>query len=509
MSDKKQLSKADISKILDVYKKKQAAGEVSAIGRRVSADTAVHFHPQVASSPGFSSNSPSASGPGGGTAVNSIGNKELSSFASLPAYKQLKLQLKAADHTGIKKPYFMLHEGAARDVTVVDGRELLNFSTYDYLGLNADPRVNAAAAEAAARYGTSAGASRLVAGERPVHRALEQALAALYHTPDAVVYVGGYATNITTIASLFGPQDVIFADRLCHNSIMTGAQDSGAARIVYPHNDPQALRRLLEQNRSRHQRALIVTEGVFSMDGNIAKLQELIALKREFNAFLMVDEAHALGCIGAHGGGSREYFNLQSGDVDIWMGSLSKTLCSCGGFIAGCAELIELLKYKSPGFVYSVGLSPVLAASSLKALQLMQEESWRTEKLQHNGRLALEFARSLGLNTGLADGTAVLPIIIGSSLTAAFLSNLLVENGVCVLPIIYPVVPEGSARLRFFLSASHSEKQIKKALQLTADLLPEARRREAFFKERARELKNETLAQLQRQAAATSAAGDL
>lgn len=501
MSDKKQLSKADISKILDVYRKKQAAGAVSAIGRRANADSAVHAH-----APGTASGSASVGTAPSGTVLSTLENKELSSFASLPASRQLKLQLKAAEHTGIKKPYFMLHEGAARDVTVVDGRRLLNFSTYDYLGLNADPRINAAAAAAAERYGTSAGASRLVAGERPVHRELEQALAALYHTDAAVVYVGGYATNVTTIASLFGPQDVIFADRLCHNSIMTGAQDSGAARFAYPHNDPEGLRRLLEQNRSRHQRALIVTEGVFSMDGNIAKLRELIALKREFNAFLMVDEAHALGCIGEHGGGSREYFDLEPGDVDIWMGTLSKTLCSCGGFIAGCSDLIELLKYKSSGFVYSVGLSPVLAASSLKALQLMQEENWRTQKLQHNGRLALEFARSLGLNTGLADGTAVLPIIIGSSLTAAFLSNLLVENGVCVLPIIYPVVPEGSARLRFFLSASHSEEQIKQALQLTADLLPDARRKESYFRERARELKNETLEQLQRQAEAAGQA---
>lgn len=424
-----------------------------------------------------------------------LSDPALSSFADLPAYKQLQLQLKAAESTGIKRPYFMLHEGAAKDVTSVGGRTLLNFSTYDYLGLNADPRVNAAAAAAAERYGTSAGASRLVAGERPVHRELERALAEHYHTGDCVVMVSGYAANVTTIASLFGPQDVIFADKLCHNSIMTGAQDSGAVRITYAHNDPAALEELLKTNRARHQRALIVTEGVFSMDGNIAKLDALIELKHRYNAFLMVDEAHALGCIGEHGFGSIEYFGADAADVDIWMGTLSKSLCTCGGFIAGAHELIELLKYKASGFVYSVGISPVLAAASLKALELLHTESWRSRRLQDNCRFALGCARKLGLNTGLADGTAVLPVIIGSSLTAASLSNLLVDEGVCVLPIVYPVVPESSARLRFFFSERHSHEQIDKALRLTAKLLPEAKSREQGFIERAQQLKAQILQQ--------------
>ncbi len=403
------------------------------------------------------------------------------SFADFSAYRQLKVQLKVAASTGIAVPYFMLHQGLAKDLTEVDGRQLLNFSTYDYLGLNGDVRVNAAAAAAAERYGTSASASRLVAGERPVHRELEQALAQHYQTDDCVAMVSGYAANVTTIASLFGPQDVIFADELCHNSIMTGAKDSRAVRLIYPHNDMAALRQLLISNRSRHKRALIVTEGVFSMDGNIAPLSELTELKEEFNAFLMVDEAHALGCIGSTGAGSFEYAGIDPRRVDIWMGTLSKTLCTCGGFIAGEKALIELLKYKAPGFVYSVGLSPVLAAASLKALDLMHTESWRTQRLQENGKFALECARSLGLNTGLAEGTEILPVVVGSSMRAAFLSNLLLDAGVCVLPIIYPVVSEGAARLRFFLSASHSKEQIAHALELTAKLLPQARAREAQF----------------------------
>lgn len=406
---------------------------------------------------------------------------ELTSFAQLPAYKQLQVQLKVAATTGIAVPYFMLHQGLAKEYTEVAGRRLLNFSTYDYLGLNGDERLNAAAAAAAQRYGTSASASRLVAGERPIHRELEAALAAHYGAEDCVVMVSGFACNVTTIASLFGSGDVIYTDKLCHNSIMTGAQDSRAVRVIYPHNDMAALRELLVKTRALHQRALIVTEGVFSMDGNIAKLKELVALKREFNCFLMVDEAHALGCIGASGKGSFEQAGIDPSAVDIWMGTLSKTLCTCGGYIAGCRALIELLKYKASGFVYSVGISPVLAAVALEALTLSRQELWRTQKLQENGAFALRRARELGLNTGLAEGTAILPIIVGSSMKAAFLANLLLDHGICALPIIYPVVAENAARLRLFLSASHHQASIETALQSICNLLPEATAREAQF----------------------------
>ena len=221
-------------------------------------------------------------------------------------------------------------------------------------------------------------------------------------------------------------------------------------------------------------RIKIMTDGILLQEVKLDKLLSKYSV-------IMVDEAHALGCIGKSGAGSFEYAGIDPKRVDIWMGTLSKTLCTCGGFIAGEKALIELLKYKASGFVYSVGLSPVLAAASLKALDLMHTESWRTQRLQENGKFALECARRLGLNTGLAEGTEILPVVVGSSMTAAFLSNLLLDAGVCVLPIIYPVVSEGAARLRFFLSASHSKEQIAQALELTAKLLPQARAREAQF----------------------------
>lgn len=403
------------------------------------------------------------------------------SLEELPAYKRLQVQLKVGRATGVSQPFFMVHEGTAHATTVIDGRTCLNFSTYDYLGLNGDPRVNAAAFTAMEKYGTSASASRLVAGERPVHRELEKALAEHYGAEDSVVFVSGYATNVTVIATLFEKGDIIFEDALVHNSIVTGAVSSGATRVAVPHNDVKALERLLKERRHLHRRALIVTEGVFSMDGNCARLKELIALKKRYGCFLMVDEAHALGVTGKTGAGSFERAGVSPQEVEIWMGTLSKTLCTCGGYIAGSGALTELLRYTAPAFVYSVGLSPALAAASLKALELVHEEPWRVHKLQDNARYALDRARALGLDTGYAEGTAILPVITGSSLKAAYLSNLLMERGICALPVIHPVVPEGEARVRLFLSAAHEKEHLDTALKTIAACLPLASKKAVAF----------------------------
>lgn len=430
----------------------------------------------------FGKNSHETTNPkAGASQAPSYVNPLYTSIKEMPSFRRLQMQMKVAKATGILQPFFTCHDALAKAKTKIEGLEYLNFSTYDYLGLNGDLRVNEAAIEAMQKYGTSASASRLVAGERPIHRQFEQALANHYGTQDALTFVSGYATNVSVISTLFDSQDVIFEDSLCHNSIVTGAKDSGAKRVVYPHNNMQALRELLVLHRGKFKRALIVTEGVFSMDGNYAKLKDLIALKKEFGAFLMVDEAHALGVAGKRGLGSFEEAGVNSQEVDIWMGTLSKTLCTCGGFIAGSFELIELLKFTASAFVYSVGLSPVLAAASLKALSLLHQEPWRVEKLKDNALFAIDKARELGLNTGLAQGTAIVPIMVGSSMQAAFLSNLLMENGVCALPIIYPVVPEGEARLRLFLSTSHSHEEIEQGLLMISKLMPQAFEKEQAF----------------------------
>ena len=406
---------------------------------------------------------------------------ELLRFDTLPSYTQVTVQKAVAEKLGLGEPYYVCHDDLSQDTARIAGKTYLNFSCYDYLGLNGDERLLQAASEASRRYGLSASASRLTAGERPPHRALEQALASLYGTEDCLVFVSGHATNMSTIASLFGAQDAIFYDSASHNSLVLGAVLSGAARFAYANNDMAALRSQLEQHRASFKRALIVTEGLFGMDGEIADLPALVALKREFGCFLMVDEAHSLGTVGQRGFGVREHFGLAASDVDIWMGTLSKTLCGCGGYIAGSHVLIEILKYQAPGFVYSVGMPPLLAQSSLCALQCMQAEPWRVTKLQANAQRLLAKAKASGLDCGKAQGYAVIPIMLGDSLTAVILSQLLKEEGVLALPIIYPGVEEGRARLRFFVSASHSEAQIDEACAKISRLLPKAQSRSRDF----------------------------
>lgn len=391
-------------------------------------------------------------------------------FDRHPGYEKMLVPKAAADWLGLANPFFRPHDGVAGAVTRIEGREYINFSSYNYLGLCGHPAVNKAARDAIDRYGTSASASRLVAGERPVQRELEEALAELYGVEDCIVFVSGHATNVSTIATLFGPKDLIVHDSLIHNSVLEGIKLAGSARRSFPHNDHQSLDKLLSEIRGQFERVLIVVEGHYSMDGDIPDLPALIDIKRRHKAFLMVDEAHALGVLGATGKGLHEYYGVAGKDVDIWMGTLSKTLAACGGYIAGCRALIEHLKYAAPGFVYSVGISPPLAAAALAALKIMLKEPGRVARLQENGQTFLKLAIEAGLNTGHSRGFAIVPVITGSSLKAAKLSNALFERGINVQPIVYPAVEEKAARLRFFLSSMHTKQQIGSTLSTLADI---------------------------------------
>jgi 8-amino-7-oxononanoate synthase len=400
-----------------------------------------------------------------------------SRFSELPEYKQLQIHRVIADKMQILNPFFTCHETRAKGRTRINGEEFLNFATYDYVGLNGHPEVNAAAIEAMEKFGTSAGASRLVAGERPPHAHLERALAEAYHAEAAIIFVSGHATNVSTLSTLLGPRDAVYHDALAHNSLILGAALSGAQRYSYPHNDCEALKRLLHQTRFEHERVIIATESLFSMDGSILHLPEILSLKKEFGCFLMVDEAHGLGVLGDTGRGVAEHFGVPHTEVDIWMGTLSKTLCGCGGFIAGCAELIELLKFRAPGFVYSVGMPPPMAAASAKALEIMLREPERTVRLQNVSAFFLKEAKARGLNTGYAEGYAIVPIIVGNSLVAGLMAAALFNRKINALPIIYPVVEEGLARLRFFLSSEHAEEDIVTTLDAIVEELPTARKR--------------------------------
>ncbi|SCX11377.1 8-amino-7-oxononanoate synthase [Nitrosomonas eutropha] len=353
-------------------------------------------------------------------------------FDQYPGYEKMLVSRAAADRLGLRNPFFISHDGAVGARTRIEGREYLNFSSYNYLGLNGHAIVNQAAKEAIDHYGSSASASRLVAGERPVQRELEQALAGLYEVEDCIVFVSGHATNISTIGTLFGPKDLVVHDSLIHNSVLEGIKLSGAARRSFPHNDSTALDAMLAEVRSRFERVLIIVEGHYSMDGDIPDLSALIDIKRRHGCFLMVDEAHSLGVLGKTGKGLHEHFNIAGKAVDIWMGTLSKTLAGCGGYIAGERALVEHLKYAAPGFVYSVGIAPPLAAAALAALKLMLKEPERVSRLQENGQLFLEMAKKNGFNTGSSQGFAIIPAIAGSSFKATKLSNKLFEHGINV-----------------------------------------------------------------------------
>jgi 8-amino-7-oxononanoate synthase len=386
----------------------------------------------------------------------------------------LRLMHDAGALLGIESPFFRPHDGLAGAETRIAGQDLLNFSSYNYLGLNGHPVVAAAAKAAIDRYGTSVSASRIVSGERRLHRELEASLAALYGAADCLVLVSGHATNVTVIGHLMAAGDVVVHDALAHNSIVQGAVLSGAQRLSFPHNDIDALDRQLAGLRGRVKRMLVVVEGHYSMDGDIPDLPRLVATVRRHGAYLMVDEAHSLGVLGAGGTGIAEHSGVDPNAVDIWMGTLSKTLSGCGGYIAASQDIVDYLRCSAPGFVYSVGLSPPLAAASLAALGVMRAEPERVVRLNANGQAFLSAAKSAGLNTGTSIGSAIVPVIVGSSIGASRAAQRLFRRGVNVQPILYPAVPERAARLRFFLSSEHTPGQIERAVSETATAVREA-----------------------------------
>jgi 7-keto-8-aminopelargonate synthetase-like enzyme len=264
---------------------------------------------------------------------------------------------------------------------------------------------------------------------------------------------------------------LIVHDALAHNSIIQGAILSGARRRPFPHNDVDALDQLLTQVRREYRRVLVAIEGVYSMDGDYPDLPRFVDVKQRHKALLMIDEAHSMGTMGPHGRGIGEHFDVDPRSVDIWMGTLSKSFGSCGGYIAGNRELVEYLKYTAPGFVYSVGMPPSNAAAALAALRLIEEDPERVARVQDRSRTFLRLAKNRGLNTGLSNNTPVIPVIVGNSLHALQLSRRLFERGINVQPILYPAVEEHAARLRFFVTACHTEAQITETVAAVAEEL--------------------------------------
>jgi 8-amino-7-oxononanoate synthase len=378
-------------------------------------------------------------------------------------------------HHKLQNNYFCRHSDISCETVTVDGQLHLNFSGYNYLGIGGDPRVAAAVKAAVDQYGTSASASRIASGNIDLHEVLETEIAQFLGVEACVVSVGGYQTNVSTIAYLCGRNDLILHDDLVHNSIITGCILSGARRIPFPHNDYAALEILLKDNRLAYRRVLIVTEGVYSMDGDIPDIGRLVELKTTYRALLMVDEAHSLGVIGERGAGVTEYCNLSPGSIDILMGTLSKSLASCGGFIAGQKKFIEMLKYLAPGLVlYSAGISPANTAAALTALRILREEPQRVQRLRDNARFFLSAARQVGLDTGMSRDSAVVPVILrDGDLALELVHRLMTEDGICVHAMLYPAVAKDMVRLRFFLSSSHTEQQLAYTVERVSTRLRE------------------------------------
>lgn len=393
------------------------------------------------------------------------------SFESLPQYQQIKFQRDFAQFAQLNVPYYRMHETRSGAEAIIDGRSLVNFASYDYLGLNGHPEIVAAAEAATREFGTSVSASRISAGERQVHRDLELGLARIYEAEDCIVFNSGHAGGVSTIASLIGPKDLIVHDALIHNCIVVGAQLSGATRRNFPHNDLDALEKLLAGERHRFERCMIATEGLFSMDGDGPDLARLVEIKNRFGAWLLMDDAHALGVLGTTGRGIFEHQGVPPGGVDLWFGTLSKTLVGCGGYVAGSAVLVDLLKCHAPGFVYSVGMPASVAAASARALDIMVDEPERVARLQANSQRFLARAKVRGLDTGEAWGYAIIPVIVGETVRTLVLADRLQQRGFNAFPILPPGVPEKSARLRFFISATHSDEQIDNVVDAVAETL--------------------------------------
>ncbi len=390
-------------------------------------------------------------------------------FGEMHIFQTMNKHRSVASMFGLKNPFYHAHDGRLGATTHSEGRELINFASYDYLGLNQEPAVGEAAKAAIDHFGTSVSASRLVAGERMMHRELEKELADFYGADACLAFVSGHATNISTVGSLMTPEDLIVQDELMHNSAIVGSKLSRATTLNFRHNNLDDLEKVLRENRAKHQNALILAEGLYSMDGDFPDLPRLVQIKKRYGCWLMIDEAHSLGVMGKTGRGSFEHFGLDPREVDIWMGTMSKTLGSCGGYICGSHDLIEILKYQAPGFVYSVGLSPPATAAALAALRILKSDPSRVAKLQANGRFFVEEARRAGLDTMTSAGFSVVPVMIGDPVRAVRVTDRLVERGINALPIIHPAVPMKAARIRFFITSKHTQEQMRTAIRIVAE----------------------------------------
>ena len=400
------------------------------------------------------------------------GTSRITDFASSLEYKELRRRM---DETlqGEYNPYFIPHDSVVRDTSMIHGKSVINLGSYNYLGMSGNPQTRQAAIDAIEKYGTSASGARILAGEKTLYQELEKTIAKSTHTGDAIVCTGGWATNVAFVSCFARQGDLILYDALSHNSLTEGIRLSDAHRKAFDHNDLAQLERSLKKVEGKYNKVLIIVEGVYSMDGDIAPIPEFVRLKKQYQCFLMVDEAHSGGVIGENGGGCDDYFHLAPDDIDIKYGTLSKALGTCGGYIAARKEIIEYLRYSMNGFVFSAGISPPLAAACKKAIEIILSDNSAVTRLHENIAYFVRRARECGMNTCLAGESAIVPVMIGSDADAVRLSAKLLEKGVFVPPAMYPAVPRGESRLRFNISSTHSIEQLETAVSELEKLMRE------------------------------------
>ncbi len=361
-------------------------------------------------------------------------------------------------------PFHMPLEAKAGPCVTADGHQMLMMSSYDYLGLIGDPRIDAAAMDAIKRYGTSTSGARLLTGTLDIHRRMERDLADFKGTEDALTFSSGYMANLGVIYGLFGSSDRVIIDEYCHRSLLDACRMSGVQLQRFRHNDPQSLQDELKKPNTAN-RTIIVSDGVFSMDGDICCLPDLIALKKQFGCYLLIDEAHASGVLGATGRGTDEHFGIDTGDVDIWTGSLAKSIPSSGGFIAVSQEVAIFLQHASSPYIFSAAMAASAVAAITTGLAILHNEPERVARLKANGDFLRNGLRNLGYDTGLSE-TAVVPVILKDEQTTALFARKLRDFGIIAAPVMFPAVAQGAARLRLCVTAAHTTSQLEFVLDV-------------------------------------------
>ena len=359
-------------------------------------------------------------------------------------------------------PYQLPLEGRSGPWVQAEGRQMLMLSSYDYLGLIGDPRIDDAAIAAIRKYGTSTGGVRMLTGTADIHHEMEREIAAFKGTPEAITFSSGYLANLAVMASLLSVQDRVILDSLSHRSLVDACRLAGVPLQRFKHNDMDSLRHEIAAG-SGSNRTLIVADGVFSMDGDICPLPDLVQIKRETGSYLMIDESHASGVLGAHGRGTDEHFGLDAMDVDIWTGSLAKGIPSNGGFVAVSQELAIYLQHSAAPFIFSAALAPSAVAAVTAALQVLKQEPERVERLTRNADFFRSGLQELGYDTANSQ-TPIIPVIFNDEVSAALTAGRLREMGICVTPILFPAVPLGAARLRLCVTAAHELSDLEFAL---------------------------------------------